>query len=91
MRFDDMGHDTSYVPWVAYSMSKLANIYFTKHLAKELENEGVEHVKVVSLHPGVCRTELGKHMMSTCKLIMLIPFYPIFFCLTKTPWYGAQT
>ena len=26
MRFDDMNHSTSYVPWDAYAMSKLANV-----------------------------------------------------------------
>ena len=89
MRFDDIGHETSYSTWDAYAMSKLANIYYAKHLAQELENEGVQHVKVVSLHPGVCRTELTRYMMNCCMKILMVPIYPFFYACTKSPWYGA--
>ena len=54
IRFNDMSHEKSYNPIYTYCMSKLANVLFTKHMAKLLEDEGVKHVKVVSLHPGYC-------------------------------------
>jgi len=37
----------------------LANILFTRELAKRLDGTGVT---VNSLHPGVVATELGRHM-----------------------------
>ena len=59
INFDDINSDKDYAPWVAYGQSKLANIYFTKELAKRLPS----NVKTVSLHPGVVRTELGRYML----------------------------
>ena len=59
INFDDINSEQSYVPLTAYCQSKLANILFTRSLAKRLEG-----TKVTSncLHPGVIRTELGRHM-----------------------------
>lgn len=62
MNFDDIHHEKSYVPWEVYSQSKLSNILFTRELDKRLKKEGVSHVKVCALHPGVVRTELGRYM-----------------------------
>lgn len=89
IRFDDMAHETSYEAFVAYSMSKLSNVYFTRYLAKELEDEGVTHVKVVSLHPGVVRTELGRYMMTGLKKVAFLPLYPVMYLCMKPVWYGA--
>ena len=43
----------------AYEQSKLANILFTRELAKRLEGTGVT---TYALHPGVVMTELGRHI-----------------------------
>ena len=43
----------------AYQQSKLANILFTRELAKRLEGTGVA---TYALHPGVVDTELGRHI-----------------------------
>ncbi len=43
----------------AYSQSKLANVLFTKELARRLEGSGVT---CYSLHPGVIDTELARHV-----------------------------
>lgn len=43
----------------AYSQSKLANILFTRELAKQLEGTDVT---VNALHPGIVSTEIGRHM-----------------------------
>lgn len=91
IRWDDMGHETSYAGFEAYSMSKLSNVYFVKHLEKVIEQKGIKNVKVVSLHPGVVRTELGRYMMTGWKLAMMVPILPIFWLVSKPVWYGAQT
>lgn len=41
-----------------YGESKLAQILYTKELAKRLKNEGVNNVTVNSLHPGTVRTNI---------------------------------
>lgn len=48
----------SYTPWVAYGDSKLANLVWTKGLAKHLVDVGFGHVTALSVHPGVIKTAL---------------------------------
>jgi len=50
-----------YGSWKAYGQSKLANILFTKALARKFEEEGV-NVTANSLHPGVIATDLFRDM-----------------------------
>ncbi|MFK5883385.1 MAG: oxidoreductase [Candidatus Izemoplasma sp.] len=45
----------------AYSQSKLANLLFTYKLSRMLQDEGKDMV-VVAAHPGVSRTNLGRHI-----------------------------
>lgn len=55
----DLNSDKSYDPGAAYNQSKLANILFTRELAKRLDRTGVV---VNAVHPGLCDTELIRHM-----------------------------
>ena len=57
--FDNLNSEKSYIHWVAYGTSKLANILFTRSLAKRLEGT---RITANSLHPGVIMTELGRHL-----------------------------
>ena len=93
INFEDLQHEKSYNAFNVYRQSKLANVYFTKELQKRLINEK-QQTKVVSLHPGVVRTELGRHMMSDniiFKGIFFITVGPLFWLLTKSSRQGAQT
>ncbi|KAI7872107.1 hypothetical protein BDF14DRAFT_1756509 [Spinellus fusiger] len=45
-----------------YSKSKLANILFTRELAKRLEAKGVENVYVNCNHPGIVNSDLYRHV-----------------------------
>jgi NAD(P)-dependent dehydrogenase (short-subunit alcohol dehydrogenase family) len=56
MRFDDLQSERRYVTMEAYSRSKLANILFTRELAKRLEGTGVT---VNAVHPGPVRSGFG--------------------------------
>lgn len=56
--FNDIMCEKAYKPWDAYGNSKLANILFTKELAKRFKKDNI--ISVVC-HPGVCRTELGRY------------------------------
>ncbi|KAL5487327.1 hypothetical protein EMCRGX_G019916 [Ephydatia muelleri] len=89
INFDDLNSEKSYSPLVAYSQSKLANILFTRSLAKRLAGTSVI---ANCLHPGVIRTELGRHFfIGTIKKMAWFFFMPIALLVMKSPMEGAQT
>ena len=55
--FDDLQSERGYRGWDAYSKSKLANILFTKELARRLEGTGVT---ANALHPGFVMSGFGQ-------------------------------
>ena len=59
--FDDLNSEKAYTVHSAYFRSKLANILFTRSLAKRLIGTSVT---ANSLHPGSVRTELFRHLAS---------------------------
>uniref|UniRef100_A0A1B0GM47 Short-chain dehydrogenase n=1 Tax=Phlebotomus papatasi TaxID=29031 RepID=A0A1B0GM47_PHLPP len=81
---EDLNSEKSYNRITAYSQSKLANILFTRELAKRLEGT---RVTVNALHPGAVNTELMRHIPKFLTFIGR-PFLKLFF---KTPRSGAQT
>lgn len=54
----DLNSEKAYSKVGAYAQSKLANLLFTKELAAKLEGT---NVIVNCCHPGVVKTELGRH------------------------------
>lgn len=62
---DDLNLKESYTPFKAYTQSKLANILFTKELARRLKEANINGINVYSLHPGVVTTEVGRHFSTT--------------------------
>lgn len=79
----DLNSEKSYSNYSAYCQSKLANVLFTRALAKKLEGTGVT---ANCLHPGVVRTEFARY--DTLLSFLLKPFSWI---LLRTPKSGAQT
>ncbi|XP_034433152.1 retinol dehydrogenase 13 isoform X2 [Hippoglossus hippoglossus] len=87
IHFDDINLDKDYEPKKSYGQSKLANVLFCRELAARLQGTGVT---VYSLHPGVIRTELGRHIFPTLSLLVRIIAKPLIMLL-KSPREGAQT
>lgn len=83
INLEDINSEKSYDKKAAYGQSKLANVLFTRSLAKRLEGTGVT---AYSLHPGVVQTDLWRHLNGPQQLVMkaVSPF-------TKTSTQGAQT
>lgn len=85
---EDLNSDKSYDPSTAYAQSKLANVLFTKELAKRLEGTGVT---VNAVHPGIVDTEIIRHMGFFNSWISTILIKPFVWPFIKGPRQGAQT
>ncbi|MFT5352812.1 MAG: NAD(P)-dependent dehydrogenase (short-subunit alcohol dehydrogenase family) [Polyangiales bacterium] len=59
IEFDNLSGERDFDPWKMYGQSKLANILFTKKLAESFAGSA----RVAnSLHPGVIKTNLSRHV-----------------------------
>ncbi|XP_026344252.1 retinol dehydrogenase 13 [Ursus americanus] len=86
--FDDLNWEKrKYDTKAAYCQSKLAVILFTKELSRRLQGTGVT---VNALHPGVARTELGRHTGMHSSAFSSFTLGPIFWLLVKSPQLAAQ-
>uniref|UniRef100_A0A3Q3IXJ2 Uncharacterized protein n=1 Tax=Monopterus albus TaxID=43700 RepID=A0A3Q3IXJ2_MONAL len=81
IQFDDLSGERNYHPVRAYAQSKLANILFTKELARRTEG-----VMVYSVDPGIVNTEILRHIRRPLSDII-----KTFGFLVKTPAEGAYT
>ncbi|NXJ04204.1 RDH12 dehydrogenase, partial [Odontophorus gujanensis] len=98
IRFHDLHGEKSYNRGLAYCHSKLANVLFTRELARRLQGKlacafcpgllsftiGTK-VTANSLHPGSVHSELVRHSFVMTWLWRIFSFF------LKTPWEGAQT
>ncbi|KAF2357682.1 Short-chain dehydrogenase/reductase SDR [Trinorchestia longiramus] len=83
MDFNDLLYkNKKYDKVQAYGNSKLANILFTRQLAKRLKGTNIQ---VFSLHPGTVYSQLARHLVSSSINNWLAPL------LLKTTAEGAQT
>jgi len=86
IHFDNINlRDGAYAPMKAYNQSKLANVLFTRELAKRLGPNST--ISTYSLHPGVVKTDIAK----TDKLYERILINIMSSLLFLTPHMGAQT
>ena len=67
IRFDDLGAERAYSPWVNYGQSKLANLLFAKELARRL---GGSRRTANAVHPGVIMTGLWRSTPSLANLAL---------------------
>jgi len=83
MRFEDLQGEREYRVMRTYGQSKLANILFTRELARRLEGSGVT---ANCLHPGMVATRLGGNngLVARAVLVLLKPF-------SLKPEQGAET
>ncbi|XP_062320858.1 retinol dehydrogenase 12 isoform X1 [Osmerus eperlanus] len=88
LQFDDLFFNKRpYNSLVSYRQSKLANVLFSRELSRRMKGTGVTSY---SLHPGVIKTELGRHVESWFPMLRAILSAPSML-LMKTPSQGAQT
>lgn len=82
IRFHDLQGEKHYNRGFAYCHSKLANVLFTRELAKRLQGTGVT---TYAVHPGIVQSELVRHSFLLCLL------WRLFSPFLKTAREGAQT
>jgi NAD(P)-dependent dehydrogenase (short-subunit alcohol dehydrogenase family) len=83
LNFDDLQNKNGYTAFRAYGQSKLANLYFTYELARQLDGSGVT---VNALHPGFVATNFGKSNGGVYRWIFRLAHLGAI-----TPAEGAQT
>ncbi|XP_061569883.1 retinol dehydrogenase 12 [Cololabis saira] len=83
IQFDDLNGDKNYHPVKAYAQSKLANVLFTRELAKRTEALGVT---AFSVDPGMVNTEITRHLRRP-----LVDIIKILSFMIRTPAEGAYT
>lgn len=81
--FDDLQSEKRYSGMAVYPKSKMANVLFTYELARRLKETGVT---VNCLHPGVLRTNLGRHFRGFFKFMLWV-MWPFML----SPEKGAET
>ncbi|XP_072165395.1 retinol dehydrogenase 13-like [Diadema setosum] len=88
IHLEDLNSEERYNSAEAYANSKLANVLFTKELSKRLQGTGVT---ANVLHPGVVKTNIGRHTGMHQSGFSMMVLGPIFWLFVKTPKQGAQT
>ncbi|XP_072234305.1 retinol dehydrogenase 12 [Leuresthes tenuis] len=83
IQFDDLDGAKGYHPVRAYAQSKLANVLFTRELAKRTEALGV---MAVAVDPGIVNTEITRYVRRP-----LVDLVKAFSFLIRTPAEGAYT
>nr|XP_019942737.1 PREDICTED: retinol dehydrogenase 11-like [Paralichthys olivaceus] len=83
IHFEDLSGEKDYHPVRAYAQSKLANVLFTRELAKRTEALGVT---TYSVDPGVVNTEITRHIRRP-----VVDIIKTFNLLFRTPAEGAYT
>ncbi|NWW63902.1 RDH12 dehydrogenase, partial [Ifrita kowaldi] len=87
IRFHDLHGEKCYNRGLAYCHSKLANVLFTRELARRLQGKFQRQVEITAnaLHPGSVYSELVRHSFVMTWLWKIFSFF------LKTPYEGAQT
>jgi NAD(P)-dependent dehydrogenase (short-subunit alcohol dehydrogenase family) len=76
-----------YKGWEQYCVSKLSNTLFTEAAQPVINRKGLR-IKVVSLHPGVVRSNFFEAFGMNCVQVLLWPFKWVFM---KSLYQGIQT
>jgi NAD(P)-dependent dehydrogenase (short-subunit alcohol dehydrogenase family) len=81
--FTDLQNEKKYVPLLAYAQSKLANVLFTRELARRLDGSGVT---VNAMHPGTVNSNFYSNATGANKIV-----FSLFGWTYRSPEKGAET
>ncbi len=86
INFENLNSENGYSKSAAYEQSKLACLMFSYELQRRIESSG-SHVISVAAHPGLSKTNLGRH---TSKILMVF-FNPLFLIMGHSPEKAARS
>ncbi|KYM99697.1 Retinol dehydrogenase 11 [Cyphomyrmex costatus] len=89
--FDDINLERSYAPCKSYMQTKLANILFTKELARRLKASNIHGINVYSLHPGIVPSEISQYSSNTIFPGATSCYNAFAYLFYKNAEQGAQT
>lgn len=71
---ENLNGEKSYGPYTSYGASKLENILFTKELQRRVNASSgrYQNFKAFSLHPGLVRTDMFRHLTREDKFVSMI-------------------
>jgi len=84
----DLNSDANYVPSDAFNQSQLAKMLVLGELAESMKGTGIT---VNAAYPGVCATNIKRHMGVDKSISGNIIANPLLWFLSKSPERGAQT
>lgn len=88
INFDDIQSEKNFNDITVYCQSKLANILFTRSLAKKVKDS---NVTVNALHPGAVRTEIWRDLRILNYTLGRWIFNGLAYIFFKSSYEGAQT
>jgi len=86
--FTDLNSDNKYNPTSAFTQSQLANMLTVLSLSKDWAEK---NISVNAVYPGVCATNIKRHMGVDKSISGNLVANPIMWLLTRSPDRGAQT
>jgi len=87
INLEDLNSDKEYDPGEAFNQSQLANMLTTTNLAEQWR---VDNVTINAVYPGVCSTNIKRHMGVDRSITGNIIANPLLWLLTRTASRGAQ-
>ena len=88
INFQDLNSSNSYDPDGAFHQSQLANMLSVVQLSQQWKQD---NISVNAVYPGVCSTDIKRHMGVDRSITGNIIANPILWLLTRTAARGAQT
>ncbi|CAL8073870.1 unnamed protein product [Orchesella dallaii] len=82
---ENLNSEKQWEPKLLYARTKLANILFTRELARRLKAAGLSGITANAVNPGGVKTAIFRHARKTFKYMIMVSQF--FF---KTPEEGAQ-
>ena len=89
--FEDLNHTKNFDKSQAFRQSQLANMMFVTELASMLLKDTSSSVSVNAVYPGVCNTDIKRHMPVDKSFSAYFIANPMMWFFTKSAEYGAQT